>query len=97
MSNNHEATKDSNNPYHDASDAEATGSKRSISAKPKVPTLNFTKVLKQSSGIESQAKNFLNSSGHSPFAATAGGNGGGLGNSMLPSAVSNTHKYMNAN
>ena len=96
MSNNHEATKDSNNPYHDASEGEATGSKRSISAKPKVPTLNFTKVLKQSSGIESQAKNFLNSSGHSPFAATAGG-GALPSNSMLPSAVSNTHKYMNAN
>ena len=37
----------------------------------------------------------MNSSGHSPFAATGGG--GALTNSMLPSAVSNTHKYMNAN
>ena len=47
-----DAKGDSNNPYHDASEGEASGSKRSTSARPKVPTLNFTKVLKQSSGMD---------------------------------------------
>lgn len=81
------------NPYKDA-DEDNSNSKRS--SKPKVPTLNFTKVLTQAAGPETVTQGIGEAGAKNTSTSLFQSSLVGANNSMLPSAVSNTHKFMNA-